>query len=131
MPDEHGNPSRPGVLVATPDGAPTSLGDVGWQQLLLGGGRGDGSPMLVGLTRVLAGQCSELIAHTVDEVAYVVEGTGAMVTDRDRHPFTAGDAILISAGSWHAIEAAGAGVSMLYAFPCPDVPPTRRREESR
>lgn len=130
MPDEHGVP-RPGVLVATPDGAPTPLGEVGSQQLLLGGARRDGSPVLVGLTRVLAGQCSELIAHTVDEVAYVVDGTGAMVTDRGRHPFAVGDAILISAGSWHAIEAADTDVSMLYAFPCPDVPPTRRWEEVR
>lgn len=117
----------PGIIVSTPSAAEVMpLGKAGSQQVLLGGSRGDASPMLLGVSHVLAGRRSDLIVHTTAEIAYVVQGSGAMVTDRGMHPFEAGDAILIEAGCWHAIQAGDAGAVMAYAFPQPDVPPTRR-----
>lgn len=106
------------------------LGSVGVQQVLLGEPCGDNSPMLLGLSTVEAGRTSPLIEHDTAEVAYVTVGTGAMVTDRDEQPFAPGDAILIDAHCWHAIRAdAETRVQMVFAFPTPELPPTRRRED--
>lgn len=132
MYEENSDRIRPTIKVTTPAGPIRELDDAaGWQQLLLGGARQDGSPLLVGLTRVLSGRRTELIVHTVDEIAYVLEGSGAMATEEDSYAFAAGDAIVIGAGCWHAIEAGDTDVSMLYIFPQPDVPPTSRWDERK
>ncbi|MFG2043037.1 cupin domain-containing protein [Dactylosporangium sp. NPDC048998] len=107
------------------DTAPVPLGEVGVQRILLGAPRSDGSPLLMGVTQVRAGQTSPLIQHDTAEVAYVLAGSGWMVTDSSEHPFAPGDAILIEAGCWHAIRAGEAPVEMLYAFPAPEAPATR------
>ncbi len=83
--------------------------------------------MLVGVTTVEPGRTSALIEHDTAEVAYVLSGDGAMVTDRGEHPFGPGDAVLIEPGCWHAIRAGKSQVRMVYAFPTPSVPPTRAR----
>ncbi len=103
---------------------PVSLGAAGSQRVLLGGPSAEPSPQVLGITRILAGQTSQLIAHDTSEVAYVLTGSGWMVTDTSRHPFAAGDAIVIEALSWHAIQAGEVSVEMLYVFPTPTVPPT-------
>lgn len=72
------------------------------------------------------GQTSPMIEHDCAEVAYVISGDGWVITDRTAHPFVAGDAILIEARCWHAIRAGQAPVQMLYVFPTPSPPPTRR-----
>jgi len=103
------------------------LGAVGTQQVLLGQPRGDSSPLLMGITSLRPGQTSALIEHDTSEIAYVLSGSGWMVTDREEHPFTADDAMLIEGRCWHAIRAGDDGVRMLYVFPTPGVPPTRGR----
>jgi len=110
--------------VAAADVPVLPLGEVGTQQVLLGEVRGDGSPLLLGITSLRANQTSPLIRHETAEVAYVLAGRGSMVTDNSEHPFEPGDAILIDAECWHAIRAASDGVTMLYVFPGPRVPPT-------
>lgn len=104
----------------------TPLNGAGSQRVLLGTPRGDGSPILVGLTRVDGGCTTELIEHDVAEFAYVISGGGVLVTDRSEHPFGPGSALLIDARCWHAIRAHEREVVMLFGFPCPDIPATRR-----
>jgi quercetin dioxygenase-like cupin family protein len=106
------------------------LGTAGVQSILLGAPRGDGSPLLLGVTTVEAGKTSALIAHDVAEVAYVADGTGAVVTDTDQHGFGTGDSVLIEPHCWHAIRADTAGdVRMIFVFPTPDIPATRHWNE--
>lgn len=104
------------------------LGEVGAQQVLLGEPRGDGSPLLMGITSLFAGQTSALIEHDTAEIAYVLSGSGWMVGEDSTHPFAAGDAILIDARCAHAIRAGDDDVQMLYVFPTAGVPPTRAYE---
>lgn len=121
------NSGRPTIRTVPTDRAkPVSLGDVGSQQLLLGESGATASPMLMGVTLIRPGRTSPLIEHDTAEVAYVLSGSGRMVTDTSEHPFVAGDAILIEARCWHAIRAGDGPVRMLYVFPTPTVPPTRR-----
>ena len=121
-------PPRPSIRSTRAADVPeTALGTAGVQRVLLGGPRPDGSPLLVGLTRVRAGATSPLIEHDTAEVGYVLAGAGWMVTDTSEHPFAAGDAILIDARCWHAIRAGDSPVEMLYVFPTPTAPPTRAR----
>lgn len=104
---------------------PVPLGDVGSQRVLLGEPLGDQSPLLMGVSSVAAGRQSPLIEHDTAEIAYVLKGSGWMVTDTSQHGFVAGDAIVIDARCWHAIRAADDGVEMVYVFPARAVPPTR------
>lgn len=101
------------------------LRDAGSQSILLGGPAQDGSPLLMGITVVQPGRTSPLIEHDTAELAYVLSGTGWMVTDTAEHPFAPGDAVLIDAGCWHAVRAGEAPVEMLYVFPTATAPPTR------
>lgn len=112
-------------VVTSAEVQPVSLGDVGRQQVLLGEPRGDGSPLLMGVTSVRPGQTSTLIEHESAEIAYVLAGVGWIVTDCSAHPFITGDAILIEANCWHAIRAGEQEVRMLYIFPSRSKPLTR------
>lgn len=97
------------------------------QRVLAGRSLDDDSPLLLGVTTVASHVTSGLIEHDTAELAYVLSGSGWMVTDVAEHPFRPGDSILIAAGSWHAIRAGEQAVEMLYVFPTPEVPPTRQR----
>lgn len=44
-----------------------------------------------------------------EEIYAVLEGSGEMEVDGDRHAVGPGDAVLIPPGAWHEIRAAGAG----------------------
>lgn len=118
------NPRAAVRTVFAADARPVSLGAAGSQQVLLGGPSGEPSPLVLGITRILAGQTSQLIAHDTSEVAYVLAGSGWMVTDTSRQAFAVGDAIVIEALSWHAIQAGDVLVEMLYVFPTSTVPLT-------
>lgn len=98
----------------------------GSQRVLLGAPLADGSPIMLGITRVPPGGITSLIEHETAEVAFVVTGTGAIVTDDGQHDFGPGAALLIEAHCWHAIRAGDEGVTMVYGFPSSSAPPTRR-----
>ena len=106
-----------------------ALGEGALQQVLLGEPCGDTSPMLLGITTLMAGRTSALIEHDTAEVAYVIAGSGWMVGEVMDQAFAAGDAILIDARCWHAIRAGVEGAQMLYVFPTAGVPPTRVAEQ--
>ncbi|MFE4952410.1 cupin domain-containing protein [Leifsonia sp. NPDC056665] len=116
--------SSPPITVRS-EGAAVSLGTIGWQQIILGGSQPDRSPLLLGITHIVAGERSELIKHATSEVCFVLSGNGHMVGDKAVYRFTAGDALLIEPESWHAIQADPAGdVEMLFCFPQRHIPLT-------
>lgn len=74
------------------------------------------------------GAVLSMVSHEVEEVAYVVAGSGELRTDSDAVPFTAGDSIHIPPGLWHAVANTGTEqVIMVFGFPHPAYPPTERR----
>jgi quercetin dioxygenase-like cupin family protein len=68
------------------------------------------------------------VRHEVEEVAYVVSGSGELRLDDGAVGFGTGDALHIPAGVWHAVVNTGQDdVVMVFGFPHPDYPPTERR----
>ena len=59
-------------------------------------------------------------------------GTGELRLDDDVVGYAAGSALYIPAGVWHAVVNTGnEPVTMVFAFPHPDYPPTERRVDDR
>ena len=74
------------------------------------------------------GTATSMVSHEVEEVAYVLAGSGEIRTDGDPAPFRAGQALHIPPGLWHAVVNTGdEDVVMVFGFPHPDYPPTERR----
>jgi quercetin dioxygenase-like cupin family protein len=68
------------------------------------------------------------VRHEVEEVAYVVSGSGELRLDDGAVGFRTGDALHIPAAVWHAVVNTGQDdVVMVFGFPHPDYPPTERR----
>jgi quercetin dioxygenase-like cupin family protein len=74
------------------------------------------------------GTVTGMVAHEVEETAYVVAGAGQLRTDGDPVSFTAGQALHIPSGLWHAVANTGnEDLVMVFGFPAPQYPPTARR----
>lgn len=122
-----GDPGSPTIHTQSAFEVPAAdVGEGVAQRVLAGRPRGDESPLLLGITTVSPHCTSRLIEHDTAELAYVLSGSGLIVTEITEHPFQAGDSIMIDAGCWHAIRALEEPVEMLYVFPSPDAPPTRQ-----
>lgn len=126
-----GKTTSPTIRVVPAAGVPAVVVTDGVvQRVLVGQPRADGSPLLLGITTVTAGATSALIEHDTAELAYVLAGTGEMVTHGGTHPFGPGDSLLIEPRCWHAIHAFDETVEMLFVFPTPSAPPTRHHPPS-
>ena len=69
-----------------------------------------------------------MVSHEVEEVAYVVAGSGELRTEHGAVPFQAGDGIHIAPRIWHAVANTGTeDVVMVFGFPYPAYPPTERK----
>ena len=56
--------------------------------------------------------------------------TGELRLEDEVVPYAAGSALYIPAGVWHAVVNTGnEPVTMVFAFPHPDYPPTERRSD--
>lgn len=84
----------------------------------------------LGLSSFAAGTATAMLSHEVEELAYVVSGQGELRTDEGALRYGPGDALYIPARVWHAVVNDGdEAVSMVFAFPHPDYPPTARRPQ--
>jgi quercetin dioxygenase-like cupin family protein len=74
------------------------------------------------------GSITGMVAHEVEEVAYVLAGRGELRTDGEPVPFVAHQALHIPPGLWHAVANTGdEELVMVFGFPHPAYPPTERR----
>jgi quercetin dioxygenase-like cupin family protein len=106
---------------------PIELPGGSWSRVILTGDR-VGSRTALGLSSFAAGSETAMLAHETEELAYVVSGSGELRLDAGRVPYGPGSALYIPAGVWHAVVNAGEeAVTMVFAFPHPDYPPTARR----
>lgn len=98
-----------------------------WSRVLLTGER-VASATTLGYSSFAAGTSTEMLSHATEELAYVLTGRGKLRLDGEDVPYAAGSAIFIPAGVWHAVTNIGSQpVTMVFAFPHPDYPPTDRR----
>ncbi len=114
-------------VVPLEDVPPIELPGGSWSRVLLTGERVASSSAL-GFSSFAAGTSTAMLSHSTEELAYVLTGQGELRLDEDAVPYGAGSALFIPAGVWHAVANTGdEPVTMIFAFPYPDYPPTDRR----
>lgn len=107
---------------------PIELPGGSWSRMLVTGATVGGNRSSLGYSVFTPGTELPPVRHETEEVAYVVSGEGELRLDGETVPFTAGDALHIPAGAWHAVVNTGTEeVAMVFGFPHPDYPPTERR----
>jgi quercetin dioxygenase-like cupin family protein len=99
-----------------------------WSRVILTGDR-VGSGSALGVSSFAARTATDMLAHETEELAYVLSGSGELRLDDGRVPYGPGSALYIPPGVWHAVVNTGdETVTMVFAFPHPDYPPTARRD---
>jgi mannose-6-phosphate isomerase-like protein (cupin superfamily) len=102
---------------------PIELPRGSWSRMLL-----TGTGASLGYSVFTAGTVTAPVCHEVEELAYVVSGSGELRLDDGPVPFASGEALRIPAGVWHAVANTGdEDCAMVFGFPHPDYPPTERR----
>ncbi|MBF6606528.1 MAG: cupin domain-containing protein [Chloroflexi bacterium] len=114
-------------VVLLEDVPPIELPGGSWSRILLTDER-VGSSSALGLSSFAAGTSTAMLSHATEELAYVLTGQGELRLDEGTIAYGAGSALFIPAGVWHAVANTGdEPVTMVFAFPHPDYPPTDRR----
>lgn len=114
-------------VVPLEDVAPVELPGGSWSRVILTGDR-VGSASALGFSSFAPGTSTAMLAHATEELAYVLTGRGELRLDEGSVAYAAGAALYVPAGVWHAVVNTGdEPVTMVFAFPHPDYPPTDRR----
>lgn len=99
-----------------------------WSRMVLTAETAPGTVSSLGYSVFTPGTVLAMVSHDVEEVAFVVAGSGELRTDDGAIPFAAGQAIHIPPKRWHAVANTGeTDVVMVFGFPHPAYPPTERR----
>ena len=107
---------------------PIPLPGGSWSRMLLTADSVSGIASSLGYSVFTPGTVTGMVAHEVEEVAYVVAGSGELRTDGEPVAFAAGQALHIPPGLWHAVANTGdTDMVMVFGFPHPGYPPTERR----
>ena len=119
---------RSGVrVVPLADVPPIDLPGGSWSRVILTGDR-VGSGTALGVSSFAPGTSTAMLSHETEELAFVLSGEGELRLDDEVVPYGPQSALYIPAGVWHAVVNTGdEPVSMVFAFPHPDYPPTERR----
>jgi mannose-6-phosphate isomerase-like protein (cupin superfamily) len=114
----------------------TSLDDVeeiplpggSWSKMVLTDATVPGIVASLGYSVFKPGSATAMVAHEIEEVAFVVAGHGELRLDGGTVPFGPGQALHIPPRLWHAVANTGdEDVVMVFGFPYPGYPPTERR----
>jgi quercetin dioxygenase-like cupin family protein len=115
-------------VVALESVEPIELPGGSWSRMLVTEDRVGGNASSIGYSVFKPGSATGSVSHEIEEVAYVVSGSGRLDTDDGEVRFQTGDALHIPPGTWHAVvNDSDAEVVMVFGFPHPDYPPTERR----
>jgi len=114
-------------VVPLADVPPIDLPGGSWSRVLLTGDRVRSGTAL-GVSSFAPGTSTAMLSHETEELAFVLSGVGELRLDDEVVPYGPQSALYIPAGVWHAVVNTGdEPVSMVFAFPHPDYPPTERR----
>jgi quercetin dioxygenase-like cupin family protein len=99
-----------------------------WSRMVLTGETAPQIASSLGYSVFTPGTTTGMVAHEVEEVAYVLTGRGELRTDGEPVAFAAHQALHIPPGLWHAVANTGDDdLVMVFGFPHPGYPPTERR----
>ena len=117
------------VLVVKLDAVePIPLPNESWSKMVITDKTVVGNTSSLGYSVFRPGAELASVSHEVEEVAYVISGSGELRLQDGVVPFETHDALYISPHTWHAVANTGdTDVIMVFGFPHPDYPPTQRR----
>lgn len=120
------------MVVSLGDVSPVALPNDSWSRLLVTDQTVAGNTSTMGYSVFKPGTATADMSHSVEELAFVVAGSGVIgLEDRDV-AVRAGQAVYIPAREWHTVENPGdEDLVMVFSFPSPAYPPTDRREPAR
>ena len=116
------------TVVPLTDVTETPLPNGSWNKLALTRETVPGIVSSLGYSVFKPGTVLQMVSHDVEEVAFVIAGSGELRLDDGAVPFAAGQALHIPPHLWHAVANTGdEDVIMVFGFPYPAFPPTERR----
>jgi mannose-6-phosphate isomerase-like protein (cupin superfamily) len=100
-----------------------------WSKVLVSEHTVDGNSSALGYSVFKPGTSTADLSHEVEELAYIVSGSGLIRLETGDVPVAAGQALYIPAKLWHTVvNPAEEDLVMVFSFPSPGYPPTERRE---
>lgn len=115
-------------VVSLEEVAPVELPGGSWSRMVLTGATAPGTGSSLGYSVFRPGTVTAMVAHEVEELAFVVQGRGELRLETGAVPYGPGQALYIPPRTWHAVANTGEeDVIMVFTFPHPDYPPTERR----
>jgi quercetin dioxygenase-like cupin family protein len=116
-------------VVSLADVDPVELPMGSWSRLLVTERTVTGNVSTLGYSVFKPGLVAADLSHSVEELAFVVGGTGVIRLEDGQLEARAGQALFIPARMWHTVVNDGDDdLVMVFSFPSPDYPPTERRE---
>ena len=107
---------------------PIPLPNESWSKMVLTDKTIAGNTSSLGYSVFRPGTELMAVSHEVEEVAYVIAGSGELRLEDQVVLFEPHDALYIPPHTWHAVANTGENdVIMVFGFPYPDYPPTERR----
>jgi quercetin dioxygenase-like cupin family protein len=117
------------AVVSLEDVDPVDLPMGSWSRLLVTERTVAGNASTLGYSVFKPGLVSADLSHSVEELAFIVGGSGVVRLEDGELQVGAGQALYIPAGAWHTVvNEQDEDLVMVFAFPTPDYPPTERRE---
>ena len=119
------------TVITLTDVEPVPLAGGSWSRVLVAEQTVGGNSSALGYSVFKPGTATADLSHSVEELAYIVSGSGVIRLETGDVSVTAGQALHIPARLWHTVLNPGTeDLVMVFSFPAPGYPPTERREAS-
>ncbi len=119
-------------VISLADVEPVALAGGSWSRVLVQEQTVGGNASALGYSVFKPGTSTADLSHEVEELAYIVSGSGLIRLETGDVPVAAGQALYVPARVWHTVVNPGTGdLVMVFSFPSPGYPPTERREPRR
>lgn len=117
------------IVVALDSVEAVDLPGGSWSRILIDANLSPTSGTTFGYSVFQPGTATDHMSHVVEELAYVVSGSGFLQLPDRRVAVGAKQACHIPAGIWHAVvnDSADDPLAMVFAFASPTYPATERR----
>lgn len=107
------------------DVEPVPLPKDSWSRVLISSDTVGTNHSCMGYSVFTPGMATDDLSHEVEELAYVVKGSGELRMVDGVMPVTEGSAAFIAPRVWHTVVNTGTeDLIMVFAFTSPDYPPT-------
>jgi mannose-6-phosphate isomerase-like protein (cupin superfamily) len=120
------------AVISLADVQPVELPGGSWSRVLVSEQTVGTNASALGYSVFRPGTATADLSHSVEELAFVVSGSGAIRLEAEDVKVSAGQAMFIPAGLWHTVLNTGTDdLVMVFSFPSPGYPPTERRESAQ